>query len=586
METTVIYTKKDFQKYKDYRIFENCYVISKEKNNFDKIEFSGSGIFNDEFITNNMTHNNKFNFLINKNIADNLQINMRGSLCATILNKENDELFIVPDPLGSAIIFYYDCPSMKIFSTTLEGILEVLKQLDITVEKNIDYFLEVMTLGKSGFIESPYHNIYSLKPFQYIMINEKSINIIDNTLKENIIEESKSMSVETLCERIEKDIEKNLKLVTEHQNKGLKISHLTGGFDSRLIAASLFNKNNSNLYYFSCSGRKGSADKDISVNLSKHFGFIHSNFAGNIAKEVPQNYEEDIMWGLNYTNGLLANINPTYLNEDNVILSGGYGESYRTFYTKNINFNDYNSLEEIAYKLWPALNINKDKAIVTKEFVQEFIKRFRTIILEGLESGIPEESVLDYLYLRIRNRYFVGQISFYHSLKNTRFDPLYSIYGSLGSLYQPLEIRRSNTIGLRLLQKASSEMLNLPFDSERITETFEELYGKQPRLKFKENYKFKEFKKDMPENKSIRKKATKEHEEKANKIRAYLYQVLEEENAKKGLKTVLLNTNIEIKNRYLNLEIINNLINKEINNRVDLRILHNLYRNLLWYGKN
>lgn len=581
MASTVVYTKQNYSFLNKKEVFKNCYVFSNNDEEFTDGEFNGSGIFNGNFYNHKDKLQDKLN--INTDIVDGLQMNMKGSLCLFTKGIDN-EFFIVPDPLGSAIVFYYDSPTIKIFSTSIQSILDTLEKIEVYPEKNIDYFLEVISLGKSGFIESPYLDIHCLKPFQYVTFNPDDMKIETNKKLESKIEMFKVLTENQLVDEIENELKNSINIISNTNNMGDKICHLTGGFDSRLVSSIIINQNLTDKFYFACSGRKGMKDKDIAMALSKHFGLIHTAFSGNISLKRPENYQEEILWSLDYSQGLLANLNPHVSNENNIILSGGYGESYRSFYGSDRELGNYKSYEELALELWPKLNYNSKKSLVKKEFVDSFITRFRNILLDGHEMGIKEDAVLDYLYFRVRNRYFVGQISYFNSLANSRFDPLYSVNAVLGSLYQKQDIRKNNVLGLLLLQKFSSELLALPFDYDRIPEFFEQNYGKVYRKNFKNNYNFEEYRKEIPkvEMSSTRLKPTKKHEEKAKKLNAWLYQVAEEDNARNGLKNVLSNINTTEKNKYFNLTYINNLLEKDINNRVDLRNLHTLYRNLLW----
>lgn len=581
MASALVYTKNNYPFLNENEVFKNCYAFSNADKQFTLGEFNGAGIFNDNFYN----HKDKLQseLSINNDIIDGLQMNMKGSVCL-FTKGVGDEFFIIPDPLGSAIVFYFDSPSVKVFSPSIKSILDILEKMEIYLEKNIDYFLEVISLGKSGFVESPYLGIQCLKPFQYVKINSDGINIENNNQLEKKVEIFKVLTEHQLVSKIEEDLKSSINIISSTKNIGDKICHLTGGFDSRLVSSIIINQKLTDKFYFACSGRKGMKDKDIAIALSKHFGLIHTSFSGNSSLKRPDDYQQEILWSLNYSQGLLANLNPFVKNENNIILSGGYGESYRSFYGSDRNLSNYKSYEELALELWAKLNYKSPKSLVKKEFVDNFIVRFRSILLDGYEMGIKDEAILDYLYFRVRNRYFVGQISYYNSLANSRFDPLYSVNAVLGSLFQKQDIRKNNILGLLLLRKFSTELLALPFDYDRIPEYFEQHYGKVKRKNFQNNFKFEEYKKDIPkvEVNKQRAKPTKQHEERAKKLNAWLYQVAEENNARSGLKNILSTIDPTEKDKYFNLTYINNLLEKDINNRVDLRNLHTLYRNLLW----
>lgn len=577
MSTTVIYSKSQLQHFKNYQIMEKVYLLP--NNNFNQLEINGAGIFNSSFVSNETSLQDTKVF-INENNVEDIQINMRGSICLFTKSSDDKSFFIIPDPLGSAILFFYDTPKLKVFSNSINDIKKVLDELNIKIEKNILYQFETIATGNGGLFHSPYKDIISLKPFQYIYLDKDNCFIKNNSMLNDIINQAPNFSQDYLLDKLIEDVEKNIKLVSEVENKGIKITHLTGGFDSRLIFSAIYKLGYKKEYKYFCSGRKGSVDKDISISLARHFGLIHTDYSGYRASKVTNDYKEKILESLDFTGGMLSNINPYYEKDDNIILSGGYGELLRSFYGNNVSMDDYNSYTSLITKLWPTLKIDDNNSIFTKEFTKIFENKFSEIMREANEMGIPDENSLDYYYQRIRNRYFVGQISFLNSEFNPRFDPLYSPIFSIALLYQPKKLRISNYFGIEMMKYFNRDLIQLPFDTPRINSDYVSLMGIIPKKEFISNYKFLHYKPMINNQPKIDKEslATKAHELRANKLQAWLWQVKEEDNAKRGLRNILVNIN----NQYLNIDYVNKITDKEITNRVDLRTLHLLYSNLLW----
>lgn len=72
--------------------------------------------------------------------------------------------------------------------------------------------------------------------------------------------------------------------------------------------------------------------------------------------------------------------------------------------------------------------------------------------------------------------------------------------------------------------------------------------------------------------------------QRANKLKATLWQVEDEEEAKEGLSKIIKNLPTELKSESLNITYIDDLVNSEIKNRIQLRRLHSLYRSFIWFN--
>src|SRR5699024_6923098 len=147
------------------------------------------------------------------------------------------------------------------------------------------------------------------------------------------------------------------------------------------------------------------------------FGLKQTNDSGQYILKYPRTFEEEVKWSLDFTSGSIKTINPNISKDGNIILSGGYGELLRSFYSRENIYSDFNSFNDIITSLWKNFN---NSGLFNKNFKNRFTEKFRDVLNEGLELGFPEESILDYYYIAIRNRYFVGQISFFSSVFNSR----------------------------------------------------------------------------------------------------------------------------------------------------------------------
>lgn len=582
MFTTLIFTKREYQFLQKYKTNKNLYIVPKNDDQFNGVEINGSGIINDCYVEHNVSYSVE-DIIDNTNDYENLQFNMKGSVCL-FLSQQGDT-YILPDPLGGAILYYYDSPNIKIFSNSLENIKKILHKIGIRPEKNISFFLENIATGNGGLTQSPFKNIFSLNQFEYVKISNGELTINLNRKIEDYIKNAKNKSYENTLKTAYKEIKKNIEIVSEYSQKGNKYAHLTGGFDSRLILASLLNTKSQDKFKYFCSGNKGSPDKDIATSLSRHFGLRLTNDSGQFVYKYPRTLKEEIFWSYDFTNGIIKTLNPYTERRGNIILSGGYGEILRSFYSKENKFDEFNSYNEIVSKLWRNMNSN---SVFKEKFINNFSERFREKLNQGISLGFPENSILDYYYLAVRNRYFVGQISFYSSVFNSRFDPLYSCKIAIDSLFINNKMRSNNFLGLDLLKMFNEELLGLPFDTPRITIEYEKVNGQVEKKIYNNNFKlnleeikFVEKPKDF--NRPI---ATDKHRAQANKMKARLWQVVEMDNTQKEMKEIIKYLPTSEVDDYVNMDKLNTLFLREINNRPDLRTLNLLYSNLIWWKKD
>lgn len=585
LSTTYIFTKNNEFNILKNKIFENNYVISNSTNTFKNIEFNGAGIFNNKLVSNEENYDNIFEDYLTIEKIETLQFNMSGALCSFLKCQSNEQFFILPDPLGTAILFYYDSPKYKIFSNSIKNIIQVLDSIGVKVDKNPEFMLENLATTNGGLIQSPYKNIHALKPYQYVMTNKDGAFIQNNSKVKYFLDYSEDVSVDEVVTQLKTDLLSNLEISSKYNTTGYKICHLTGGFDSRLVLAGILASGYKDDYLYYCSGRKGTLDKDISINLSKHFGLTQTNFSGYYTTESATTFENKLLRELNYSDGLSLNVHEYYKKENNFIVGGAYGGLVRSYFGSIKQPEQYNEYNELIFKVWPNLDYKSNNNILKSDFVKSFENNFKQILLEGNELGLDLDAALDYYYLRIRNRYHFGTFIFNQATINPRFDPLYSHKSALMSLKLEKEIRKSNVIGLEVMKQLNSELIRLPFDKPKVSEKYQEIYGEVKPLEFENNYGLIQNNRELPKipDKPANKKGSKDDLEKANKLKVHLWQLTEMDTAQNGLKKIMTMLPTDFKNEKINKDYIESLLNKKPNTRKDIRNLHNLYANFIWY---
>src|SRR5699024_3503853 len=137
---------------------------------------------------------------------------------------EKKEIFIIPDPLGLSIVFYYLSPDLKVFSNSISEIIRILDLFNINLNKNVEYLFESLVMGNGGLKHNPYKEILSLDPFDYVRVSNNDIQTVTNSKIINFINSiDKAENYESVVKIAKEDRQENLKLASEYRQEGLKI---------------------------------------------------------------------------------------------------------------------------------------------------------------------------------------------------------------------------------------------------------------------------------------------------------------------------------------------------------------------------
>ena len=588
----MIFSHKKYDALTEYEVYNGCYFVPSTRavnafiyQNEMIMDISGSGIYQDQFILkpSDLYHGLKDNM---NRTADEIGKEIRGSLSFYLINKTKQQAEIVVDPLGGAIIFYYQSEFISVFSNSINSLIHVLNKINIYPKKSMDYLTELISTGNGGYFESSYEGIHALKPFQYIKGNSHMYSIHDYSWKSEFFS-----TVTNYNEGIElavEEIKNNINAVTNYEDSSYKIAHLTGGFDSRLVLSSILHSNASSHYHFFCSGNSSMPDRFIAEKLSSEFNLFMTEYNGQTPLTAPSTLEEEYLWQMQFAGGIISTApKGQYEKNKTIILSGGYGECFRSFFgSRNSNFSR-TDLDTLMISLWGNLffSKNEDDALFSSSFKKRLLEQMKNVLNEPIEYGLREDSHLDYLYTRVRNRYFVGITSHNWSEFGGRFDPLYSLHAIKLAMSLPQDMRSANIVGIDLMNRLYGDLTGLPFERE----IFNEHYGKfrdAPKLRgFSSTEKplFELEELVVPPQQARVFSATSEQKEKAKKIKAALWQVVELNRVQQKLIEYISSIPSQEVSAVFNKKILNRLLKGDLNSRVHIRTVFSIYSVLLWY---
>lgn len=376
----------------------------------------------------------------------------------------------LPDPLGGAIAFTFQENGKSFVSTDTVQLVAVAHSHNVRLEKDPLFQVERMVLGNGGLTNSSYANVVAIEPFEYLVVNGFQVRV----RKYDVLRRLENHSLFDLFGELRNDVMSAVHAIANSTSEQV-ISHLTGGFDSRLVLSAILNQGLQNKVSIFCSGPEGSTDRIVADGLSRKFNLKRSNGAG-LAPAPTENMSERLMGPL-FASGGITNTGPIgrELSVPVSAMGGGYGEVLRTFFGARKITNSVGELDrkDLTESFMPS---NSSGTTYVSRAATEAISNKLFNKFELLQDEYKNLSfVADAYYTHNRNRYHIGQTSLLWSRVGSRFDPLYSVAGFEISRRITQNARASNVTGHDLLDSLHAELLSYPFDYDRYNSSLLEL---------------------------------------------------------------------------------------------------------------
>lgn len=404
---------------------------------------------------------------------------IRGSLTVYIWDPSESVAYVLADPLGGGLVFKFESHDFILVSSGITALVSNTKSMGFDVSKSLSYAASYVGTGSGGLIESSYEGIGRLDQFTYLKFTDCGVEECTYTARDYVYDPS--FNYEEILARVRDEVTTNLRVAVKHENE-MRIAHLTGGVDSRLVLGAIKSLHFEDKFSFFCSGNENEPDQKTAMGLSATLGIQMTKHSGVEANKLADDLKDQLLAPLVETGGIIGGPARSHLNTGNrLILSGGYGELLRSFYSKGYEFDG--DIRTAATKIFGSgsFHSNPRSALLSESAISKTVLGMEKLITKGQQLGLKNDAVIDSLYFTARNRYFVGEISRSMSPYASRFDPLYSLSLARLGLHAKLDWKSNGVVGLDLLKSFSQDLVGLPFDSERITAFYEELRGKVPR---------------------------------------------------------------------------------------------------------
>lgn len=585
---TIIHTKDSSRSHHDEELYPNVLVFNQSgkirPSRITVIGVHGVGIIDGVWVSS-ITEAEAY-FSTTNLLLEDVSATIRGSLTVYVVDGDSENVYILTDPFGSSIIYSYFAGGIRAFSSDLKSLRSSLSQLGIFVRKDPLYTAHFVATGSGGLRGSSYQAVEALSPYSFVLISETSASVVSFAGRTDAL--MSDLTYDEILELAACDIRSNVRTAIGHLSP-TKISHLTGGVDSRLVLAALRAEDMSDQVNYFCSGRPAEPDKVVSERLGVEFGLTMTNFAGVSSRALPESIDQALLEPFLETGGIVSGPATSRMRHgDALILSGGYGEFLRSFYDKGTQF-DGNYRAALTRMFGKAsFGVDSKQGLLTGVAVSEGERSLRSIVQFGSSVGVPEYSALDSYYTFGRNRYFVGEITRSLSPYAARFDPLYSPAVLALGLRADGISRAANVPGFDLMNKLDHSLMKLPFDSERISGDYEILRGAVQRESFSDTTSTPRYETEYSSKPTTRsdkqiERPTEQQVSLAKELRTSPRLVAYNDSVRLGLRNILQTMDLGDLDHFIDFKAIKDISDQIPTHRVHLRQAKNLYAALLWF---
>lgn len=412
--------------------------------------------------------------------SDELGSSIRGVMTAYVWRPGDAAVDVLPDPWGGLVHRYAD-NGVEVVSSDLGRVVEVLTSLGLRPRKSLPFAAEVASLGSGGYEPSSYEGIDVLDVFQYLRITADRVEVHRYGVGDEVL--TPFASYAEGLDAISAEIEGNLRAVAAAAGGDDRVvAHLTGGIDTRLVLAATRALGLTDGFRYLCMGPHSSSDHRIAVRLAVEFDLLMTDDQGTGIERSPETFGDQLLWPMRHSWGLTPG-GPTAhrTGTDTILLAGGFGGYLKGNYSRASGADDVGPGRDdsaaVAQAVFgvKAFSSEPGAALVAPDVMEHRIDRFHALRLAAADLGLSPSAALDWLFIRVRNRYFVAETTRLWNSYVHRFDPLYSVSGARLALSLPTDERAANRVPFDLMRRWTPRLLGLPFDRPRVTPAYEAL---------------------------------------------------------------------------------------------------------------
>ncbi|MGP5342293.1 hypothetical protein ACTXML_16970 [Glutamicibacter arilaitensis] len=471
-----------------YKIFGSHQVASHETG-IIVFGFQGSGVIDDVFISN--IHSAKIfaqRFSSLNQILDLLK-ESTGSFTIQLLDTQSGESYFLNDPLGGGLIVRYLDKTIDATAVDVISMKIALHLHGVSLSRSIDYQISRLGTGTASFGgDLPYDELTVLPPGIGIRLDRNGLTSTIDYGSNSYLYEENHESYENLIDLGVDQIRRNVTAVSDIGSSVLH-SDITGGFDSRLVLAGILSSGNQSKYILTSIFQNKEWEyaeglaRTLDIPLTQQRGWVRSLVQH-------QNFYESCVGRARPSGGVIPNdLDPLAGPSSSVSLQGGYGETFRTFSNYYMDPKKDTPFAEMCAEMWKWTKLSRleveGKPLFRKDSIARLASSTERVFNRGVNFDLGVDLYPNFLYLQLRNRYWIGQQSYWSSRIQVRFDPLYNIHLIAAAHKLDFWRRKANFVGLDAMKGLSQNLMAYPwFEGDRVTNMYRKEKFNPPSAEF------------------------------------------------------------------------------------------------------
>lgn len=364
---------------------------------------------------------------------------------------------IEADPFGSYPVFLFERDGVFGVSNNLFMLADAANAAGVPIAKSSTFYGFLVTIGNGTLGLTGYGDIRLLTPDARIRLADDDSVRIEGGGGGGLIYSDRPYG--ELLDEAAHEISMNVRALAALPWR-TRICDLSGGMDSRLVAAALIHEGLAGEFLFHTHGLYPDPDANAASLIRQEFGLPYINDvyvleAGGTRWEkfLANTSRAFAMLSMYYGVGVNA------ASKDILQIGGGYGETFRGFYGAKFG----KAVETRPLEGFLASFATRAKYLSTAE------RRHCLQLLEAYgddlvgRQGVRLEDANDYNHLANRVRYHAGTKWRASNVARALFHPLYSPAATRAAYRLPGPAREANQVGYDLMMRLCPRLTEVPF---------------------------------------------------------------------------------------------------------------------------
>ena len=441
--------------------------VGADSSRLEALNFRGGGRIGGIFVSDLIGFQSVLSGKTSEDIAA-LAAESSGSFTASVLDSRSEDIYLLTDPLGGGMLLRYQSENVTAFGFDSESLRVALSAFGIATKRDPLFELSAIATG-TGYLgsDSPVEGFKLMPPGNVIELHPDGSYVSHRLPIGEKLYGSSPDDYPDLIEEGVRNIRRNAHAVVEASQSEV-YADVTGGFDSRLVISGLNNARV--LDSVSFYSLKSSDEWQTACGIARVCGRpISWLYPVSSVVEENSNFLSGCIEGSRDSAGTINHSARDFAGRSPVTsLSGGYGETFRDFYLiseellgRGVSGGGF---VESVFSKYPIYSwAVEGRRLFLPDFESLIKDRVEEILERGRDAGAREDQLGNYLYLTGRNRFWIGQLAYWSSRAQLRFDILYNLELIAAANVLDRYRRRANFVGLDAMRKMAPYLMNYPF---------------------------------------------------------------------------------------------------------------------------